>query len=106
MTLSCTKNILGECYIPPAASDYFDIGLFGSLQAHLLQKSDTEAIVFGDLNSRVWNKKDLNSLLTKINGKYRDTPDAALNGNGKRLLQICQDTNSVIINHLDHRNRL
>lgn len=103
INLLCLNTVtLGGCYIPPADSDYADIALFGSLQAKLMTSHDRIPIVVGDLNCRLWNKPELDSLWSNGEGVYTNMVDNNVNGNGRRMLQLCKDTSCVVVNHLTH----
>ncbi len=81
---------LGRWYIPPHDSGYADVAWFGGLQTRFLQSGDTGgAIVVGNLNSRVWEKSVLETLVDNRHHRYQCLTDATVNPSGKRILRMC-----------------
>ena len=98
--------IFGGCYIlvPPIDSDYHDAAILGSLQARLMGAGDKKVVVMGDFNARVWNNQKLNALWTEDEVHYGSLKDDAVNDLGKAILQVCLDTHSAIVNHLQYKH--
>ena len=92
----------GGGYIPPSDSKYFDDCLFGEIQGKIIEKTqkDKKVIVLGDLNARVWDATKLAVLTPDSKWRYVNCKDSGVNQNGKKLLNLCQGTDSVILNNL------
>ena len=103
--LSCCQNLtFGGCYIPPADSTFYDPAIVGQVQARL-QMSEELPILIGDLNARVWSQEALATLWPDSYGSYRNLADQTVNGQGRVILQLCADTDSVVVNHLSLPDR-
>ena len=92
--------VLGAVYIPPRNSNYFSaIDRFLELQKgiSLATSLGMKYIVVGDLNSRFGNRTQR---FCFDDGQYDEFPianaDHVLNTSGRELLQLCNDTHSVI----------
>ena len=91
----CLRIKLDGVYIPPAGSLYFDMSLFGLLQARC---ADSEkCIILGDFNARV----GVASIeVGGVNMQYSNVKDMTVNGHGRVIQNICNKNEMVIVNHL------
>ena len=91
----CVGIKLGGVYIPPADSLYFDMSLFGLLQARC---ADSEkCIILGDFNARV----GVPSIeVGGVNMQYSNVKDMTVNSHGRVIQNICNENEMVIVNHL------
>ena len=95
----CLGVKLGGVYIPPADSLYFDMSLFGLLQA---QCADSEkCIIFGDFNARVGIPR---IKVGEVNMEYYNVKDMSVNSHGRVIQNICNENEMVIANHLKYDN--
>ena len=95
---------IGGCYIPPCDSPYFSDLHFAKLQEKLMQ-AQGPIVLIGDFNSRCG--KAVNDLLDTeelpedvFYSEELPDPVERPNGNGIKILQVCRDTNCVILNNL------
>ena len=91
------------CYIAPSDSPYYDAAVFGHLQSLLKKDESKKVFVMGDLNSPVGLPTEL--YLEKDKCVYEGVEDATVNTNGRRILELCEETRLVVINNLKHDNR-
>ena len=83
--LECMENIVFVgCYIPPDDSPYYDTAIFGHVQSLVKNGGGKTFFVMGDLNSRVGTPKN------------KDSKDIRVNRNGRRLLELCDETKLII----------
>ena len=99
--LVCIPNtIFIGCYITPDDSSYYDSAIFGYIQGIIKNDESKTYIILGDLNSRVGNPGpclDSNGVL-----EYIGCEDRIVNGNGKKILQLCRDENLAVVNNLKY----
>ena len=88
---------LGGVYIPPHDSPYYERSQWGAVAAQLAGPAD-HVIVMGDLNARVGTP-----VLSDARGhpyRYEGVVDAVVNGHGREALNICKNSQMVVMNHL------
>ena len=94
---------IGGCYIPPPDSPYFDESSFAKIQEHCMD-TKTQSIVIGDLNARCGKAV---CMLEKSDCNYSQQalPDPLIRpqSNGNSILQLCKDTDMLILNNLIYR---
>ena len=91
---------IGGCYIPPPDSIYFDLSIFAKLHEECSDFS-MNRVIMGDLNGRCG--KALCDLNTEEYKYLRESlPDPVQNplSNGKELLNLCKDTELLVLNNL------
>jgi hypothetical protein len=101
----CSKLLLGGCYLPPNDSIYHDASILGDIQVQMMSTEGQLPILLGDLNARMWNPEALNELWTHEADRYRNLVDHTVNENGRMILQLCRDTECIVINHLKNGER-
>ena len=86
------------CYISPVDSPYYDGAVFGYLQSLIKRDGSKRIFIMGDLNSRV----GIPTTLEIGNEKcvYEGVEDTTVNQNGRCLLDMCEDSELVIVNNL------
>ena len=99
--------VFGGCYIPPSDSRYFDPSIFGELQGQIIDMKNEEKEVFilGDMNCRIGETTRLKDMFKDYGITYADRMDNILNENGRKLLQLCCDTECVIVNNLIYEGK-
>ena len=87
---------VGGVYIPPEDSPYFNPAEFGALAAHT--RDTNNIIVLGDFNARVGvpNIIDKNG----VPYVYRGTEDLVRNSHGRSLINLCNNNDMTIVNHI------
>ena len=97
--LSCLPSVkLGGIYIPPDDSPYYHPCMYGEVAARCVDQE--RVFMMGDFNARVGVP-----YITNDNGykyEYEDVRDYVINGHGRTLLNICNNNELVIANHLKY----
>ena len=92
----CAGVQLGGVYVPPADSPYFEPLLFGVINA--VCSMNEKVIIFGDFNARVGIPQV--TMSHEMTLEYVGIKDITVNPHGRELLNICNDNNMVVANHL------
>ena len=92
---------IGGCYIPPQDSQYYTDVHFAKIQEKCMD-GDYSTLMLGDFNSRCGgNVYRLQSNMPEDMFYDANLPDQGKpNSNGEKLLQLCRDTDCVILNNL------
>ena len=92
---------LGGVYIPPDDSPYFQQEYIGALETHT--RDSENVIVLGDLNGRVAVPKFSDP--DGVPYVYNGVVDPTLNARGRAIMNVCENNNMVICNHLAYKGR-
>ena len=92
----CAGVQLGGVYVPPADSPYYDPLLFGVLNA--VCSMNGRVIILGDFNARVGTPQV--TMAHEMVLEYVNVKDETVNPHGRDLLNICNDNNVLVANHL------
>ena len=89
---------LGGVYIPPDGSPYYQASDMGALASHT--RDTGNVLVMGDLNARV-----AAPYLSNADGVpyvYSGVVDNTLNARGRSLINMCDNNDMIIANHLQY----
>ena len=102
LELSCLPNVkLGGIYIPPDDSPYYHPSRYGEVAARSVDQQ--KVVMMGDFNSRVGVPSIANDKGDEY--EYEGVCDYTVNGHGRTLLNICNNNELVIANHLKYDTR-
>ena len=95
------RRRLAGVYIPPV-TPYYRPAQYGALSEHNV--GSDSVIVLGDCNARVGSPNLLDNNDTPY--QYQDVKGDVLNEHGRTLMNICNDNDMVVVNHLCRQGRL
>ena len=79
--------------------------MLGAVQARVMSRDNGLPLLVGDLNARVWDPVALASTTNTETLVYETLTDGTVNAQGRTILQVCKDSECVVVNHLKHNNR-
>ena len=89
--------VFAAMYIPPRNSVYYDEVYFKKCELLMDHYENRHLIITGDLNSRIG---------TVANSNYMTNPDPTINPNGKKLREILERNQNVIVLNGFHKGIL
>lgn len=92
---------MGGMYIPPKNSPYSQLAQFSALARHTAYCS--KIVIMGDFNSWIGMPRIMDNSGNAYN--YRDVRVDAINGHGRILTSVCNNSALVMANHLYHKVR-
>ena len=101
--LSFLPNVLfGGCYVVPSDSIYFSPHYHANIQSMCFSHQG-DCVIFGDVNARCG--QDVKNLTNSPDFTYSPVDNVSRpNSNGQALLQICKDSDLLIVNNLKTPN--
>ena len=102
LEMSCWPGVLlGGVYIPPEDSPYHQPAHLGALAGRIAECE--RVVIVGDLNARVGKPIIRNENDELYN--YYGVKDFTVNNMGRSVIQMCNDNDMVVANHLKYENK-